>query len=254
MPWVYGIQAVEGLLRDEPERVQEVWIVRSRRPGAARERLREQVLDKGLRFRMVEGSQLERALESDAVHQGVAARVAEMAYADPLECLEPPEVERSLIVVLDRVQDPRNLGSIIRSSAAFGAKAVVVPRHRSAGLTPAAVKAAAGGLSRVEVARATNLVRFLEDAKSQGYWVCTTAADGEETASGLAWPSRCVLVLGAEGDGVRRGIEAVSDLRVRLPMVGMESLNVAVAAGIFLHAWADAHSGLDPLAQSRKRA
>lgn len=239
MPWVPGVQGVMALVSAEPERIQEVWIVKSRRPGPARERLREAVVAAGLRFRMVEASALDRAV-GDVAHQGVAARVNELPYADEAEVWAPADRQRSLLVVLDRVQDPRNLGSLMRSAAAFGADAVVVPRHRAVGLTPAAMKVAAGAGSVVPVVRVTNLARFVEDAKERGYLVWGTDAEGGVAADEVPWPGRCVLVLGSEGEGVRQKLLEACDGVASLPMVGMESLNVAVAGGIFLYAWARA--------------
>lgn len=238
MSWVYGVQAVEALLQGEPDRVHELWLLRTRRPGPAREKLRAIAQEQGVRFRLVEADAFKRELEAGAVHQGVAAKVSELAYLQAGECLAADPAAPSLVIALDRVQDPRNLGSIVRSSAAFGADSVVIPKHRAAGLTPAAVKAAAGGLSKVKIGRATNLARFLEDAKAQGYWICAADAAGDQLANAFDWPARTILLLGAEGDGIRAGLWRYVDFTVRLPMVGMESLNVAVAAGILIHGWA----------------
>ena len=233
--WSYGVRAVESLLTQDAGEVQEVWLVRSDRPGPARRRVQELAESARVRVRLVSDEQLRRVL-GEVHHQGVAARVAAYVYADEARLLaEAPE--RALIVALDGVQDPHNLGAIIRSAVGLGAYAVVIPRHRSASVTPAVRRVSTGAVDRIPVARVTNLARFLVQSRDAGFWSYATVVGGGEPVSAVSFGARSVLVMGAEGEGVRDGVLRASDVRVTLPLEGVESLNVSVAAGIFLYAW-----------------
>jgi 23S rRNA (guanosine2251-2'-O)-methyltransferase len=174
-----------------------------------------------------------------AVHQGLALTVPPFQYAHPddLVAVAHEAGEMALVVALDGVTDPRNLGAVIRSAAAFGAHGVVVPERRSAGLTAGAWKASAGAAARVPVARATNLARQLRSYRDAGLFVVGLAGDGEIEVSELdAAMSPLCVVVGGEGSGLSRVARQVCDLVVRIPMTGeVESLNAGVAAGIALY-------------------
>lgn len=140
------------------------------------------------------------------------------------------------LVALDEVTDPRNLGAVARSVEGAGAGGVVLPLHRSARVTPVAARAAAGATSRIPIARVTNIVQALEIAKGAGYW--TVGLDGEATESlyGFEFPPKCVIVLGAEGRGLRPLVRRNCDFRLAIPMRGaVASLNVSVAAALALY-------------------
>ncbi len=170
-----------------------------------------------------------------AVHQGLVLSVPEHAYADLSEI-----TTGDLIVALDGVTDPRNLGAIARSAAAFGASGIVVPTRRSVGVTASAWKASAGALARVPVAQVTNLTRTLQELQKQGFTVVGLAADSDVTLAGLSTDvltGPVVIVVGAEGSGLGRLVGETCDWRVGIPMAGgVESLNASVAAGIVLQA------------------
>lgn len=234
MPWTYGIHAVETLIDESPEQVQEVWLVRGERAGAARKRVAERVETSGIRMRWVSDQQLRGAV-GDVAHQGVAARVLDHEYADEEALLR--EEGPGLIVVLDEVQDPQNLGSLLRTACAMGARGVVIPKHRAAGVTPTVMKVAAGALATLPVARVTNLVRWVEQAKEAGYWIYGTVVDEGEAPWTVDLSERAVLVLGSEQRGVRPGLLSACDVRLCVPMEGLESLNVGVAGGIFVYEW-----------------
>jgi 23S rRNA (guanosine2251-2'-O)-methyltransferase len=173
-------------------------------------------------------------------HQGVALAVPPYRYAHPDDLLSRADGagEAALIVALDQVTDPRNLGAIVRSAAAFGAHGVVVPERRSAGLTAAAWKASAGAAARISVAQATNLVRTLRSYAEAGLLVVGLDAAGElDLEDFAAAVDPFVLVVGSEGRGIARLTREACDLVVRIPMAaGAESLNASVAAGIALAA------------------
>ena len=171
-----------------------------------------------------------------AVHQGLALTVPPFQYAHPddLVAVAQEAGELPLVVALDGVTDPRNLGAVIRSAAAFGAHGVVVPERRSAGLTAGAWKASAGAAARVPVARATNLARQLRSYRDGGLFVVGLAGDGEIEVNELdAAMSPLCVVVGGEGSGLSRVARQMCDLVARIPMTReVESLNAGVAAGI----------------------
>lgn len=171
------------------------------------------------------------------VHQGVVARLAPAAVLDEndLHALLDRLAEPPLLLVLDGVQDPHNLGACLRTADAAGAHAVLVPKDRAAGLSPAARKAAAGAAETVPLIQVVNLARCLRALKDRGIWLAGAEADGQSAlAADLSGP--LALVLGAEGTGLRRLTREHCDLLVSLPMKGVvESLNVSVAAGVLLY-------------------
>jgi 23S rRNA (guanosine2251-2'-O)-methyltransferase len=239
MVWTFGIHPVETLLSTAPDSVHEVWVVQSRKPGAARVRIIDQARDAGVRFRLVNDQQLRGAV-GDVFHQGVAARVSEFTYADA-ETMTGPEGP-GLIVVLDEVQDPHNLGAVIRSAAALGARGVVIPRHRAVGVTPTVIKVSAGAAATLPVAQVVNLRQFLESTRERGWWSYAAVVGEGDPIWSVDWGERVILVLGSEGTGVRSGVREACDGVVTLPMSGVESLNVSVAAGVFMYEYARARA------------
>ncbi|WP_055490546.1 23S rRNA (guanosine(2251)-2'-O)-methyltransferase RlmB [Streptomyces sp. TP-A0356] len=172
-------------------------------------------------------------------HQGLVLQVPPYEYAHPEDLADAAydEGEDPLIVALDGVTDPRNLGAVVRSVSAFGGHGVVVPERRAAGMTAGAWKTSAGTAARTPVARATNLTRALEAYKKAGITVVGLAADGEADLGELeALEGPVVIVVGSEGKGLSRLVGETCDVRVRIPMPGgAESLNAGVAAGIVLY-------------------
>ena len=167
-----------------------------------------------------------------AVHQGVVARVEPYPYSGLDEILADPE---PLVVVLDGVTDPRNLGAVLRAADGAGASGVVVPKDRAAGVTPVAVKASAGASEHVRVARETNLRRAVDGMKKTGVWAYAAEAGGMPYA-GTDLSGPVALVLGSEGRGVRRLVREGCDGTVSIPMLGaVSSLNVSVAAAVLLY-------------------
>jgi 23S rRNA (guanosine2251-2'-O)-methyltransferase len=176
-------------------------------------------------------------LTGGAIHQGVALRVRPYEYAHPEDFSERNQVTPPLIVALDGVTDPRNLGAVIRSAAAFGATGVVVPTRRSAGVTAGAWKASAGALARLPVAQAVNLTRALEGYKKAGFFVAGLDAGGTTSVRDMSIADGpMVLVVGSEGRGLSRVVAGACDMLVSIPMVsGNESLNAGIAASIALY-------------------
>ena len=184
---------------------------------------------------MVERSRLD---EITPHHQGMLAFASAYRYYDVEDMLEEAKEkgEAPFLVVLDGVTDPMNLGAIIRTAACVGAHGVIVPERRAVGLTPSAVKASAGAIETVKVARVTNLTRTLEMLKKQGIWLYAADMDGEDYRK-VNFSGPMALIVGAEGEGVSRLVLEASDFTVSLPMRGgVGSLNASVAAGILMYA------------------
>ncbi len=205
------------------------------------ERVREAMkLAADLRLPLLEVSRLDLDRMTDgAIHQGLVAQVPAYEYAHPDDLLAAAADagQAPLLVALDGVTDPRNLGAVVRSVAAFGGHGVIVPERRAAGMTASAWKVSAGAAARVPVARATNLTRTLEALKSAGCFVVGLDADGSLELPQLdAAVDPLVLVVGSEGKGLGRLVRATCDVVVSIPMAaGTESLNAGVAAGVALY-------------------
>jgi len=176
-------------------------------------------------------------LTGDAIHQGVALRVRPYEYAHPEDLAKRGGPDLPLIVALDGVTDPRNLGAVVRSAAAFGATGLVVPTRRSAGVTAGAWKASAGALARLPVAQAVNLTRALEGYKKAGFFVAGLDAEGTTDLREMSIADGpMVLVVGSEGRGLSRVVAGACDMLVSIPMVsGNESLNAGIAASVALY-------------------
>jgi 23S rRNA (guanosine2251-2'-O)-methyltransferase len=175
--------------------------------------------------------QLQRLCGS-ADHQGVVAEVDPFPYADPERLLD---AEEALVVALDQIQDPHNLGAISRAAEVAGAAGVVIPERRAASVTAAACKASAGALEHLPVARVRNLADWLEDAKRRESWVYGAAVGAERDYTEVDWSGRAVLVLGSEGSGLRTRVAAACDELISIPVAGaVGSLNASVAAAVIL--------------------
>jgi 23S rRNA (guanosine2251-2'-O)-methyltransferase len=205
-------------------------IIYGRQPVAEAERGRRQVRQVW-RAPETEAFELERLCGSPD-HQGVVAEVDPYPYADPGGLLRG---EEALLIALDQVQDPRNLGAVCRSAEFAGATGVVVPERRSAAVTAAACKASAGAVEHLQVAHVRNLADWLADAKAAGFWIWAADADAESAAWDVDLKGPTVLVLGGEGKGIRPRVAAACDGLIALPQGGrVESLNVSAAATALL--------------------
>ena len=203
-----------------------------RRPVAEAERGRRRV-HKVWRAPETPAEELERLCGSPE-HQGVVAEVDPYPYADPASLFEADDGQ-GLVVALDQIQDPHNLGAVCRAAEVAGAVGVVIPERRAASVTPAACKASAGAVEHLPVARVRNLADWLAEAKESGAWIYGAAADAPKRYSDLDWVGRAVLVLGSEGKGIRPRVASRCDELVSIPTKGRGgSLNVSVAAAVVL--------------------
>lgn len=234
--YVHGLHAVEALLDRAPERVLEIWVAAARDDRRMRE-LKRRAEALGLRAQSATPRTLAAMAGSSAVHQSIVAAIRPNRPWDESELLAELDQLRGepLLLVLDGVTDPHNLGACLRTAEAAGAHAVVIPRDRAASVDGTARKAAAGAADFVPVAAVTNLARTLERLKERRIWIAGAAADAPETIYSADLRRPLALVLGGEGSGMRRLTRERCDFLVRIPMAGrVESLNVSVAAGIAL--------------------
>jgi len=231
---VYGLHAVTAALRHRPASVFEVLL--DARRGDPRARLvADLARGAGVRLREADPGQLED-LARGGRHQGVAAFVEDAALAASLNEVLDDLVEPALLLVLDGVQDPHNLGACLRVADAMGAQAVVAPKDRSTGLNATVEKVASGAAQSVPFIAVTNLARTLRELKDKGIWVVGTAGGEAATLFEAKLGGPLALVLGAEGEGLRRLTRETCDELISIPMLGqVESLNVSVAAGICLY-------------------
>jgi 23S rRNA (guanosine2251-2'-O)-methyltransferase len=203
-----------------------------RRPVTEAERGRRRV-HRVWRAPETPAEELERLCGSPE-HQGVVAEVDPYPYADPASLFEADDGQ-GLVVALDQVQDPHNLGAVCRAAEVAGASGVVILERRAASVTPAACKASAGAVEHLPVARVRNLADWLAESKESGAWIYGAAADAPKRYSDLDWVGRAVLVLGSEGKGIRPRVASRCDELVSIPTKGrVGSLNVSVAAAVVL--------------------
>jgi 23S rRNA (guanosine2251-2'-O)-methyltransferase len=231
--YIGGFHAVMAALDDAARKPREILLADTRRDERAR-RLLDAATRAGVTVRQVSRETLD-VYAPGLRHQGVIARIDAGEVAGE-ELLEVPATPDRLLLALDGVQDPHNLGACLRTAEAAGASAVIIPKDRSVGLTPVVRKVAAGAAERVPVVGVTNLVRTLERLKQLGYWVTGLAGEGSEILFDVDLTGPLVLVLGAEGEGLRRLTREHCDRVVHIPMCGrIESLNVSVAAAVSLY-------------------
>jgi 23S rRNA (guanosine2251-2'-O)-methyltransferase len=236
---IYGLIPVVEALRAGNKKLEHITVVE----GARHERLRE-LLDLAKRERVpvhrAPKFVLDRALPG-VTHQGIVARTSAAAYRDAEELLDELSArvgtdDPPLVLGLDAVEDPRNLGAILRTAECAGVGGVFIPERRAVGLTATAAKAAAGALEYIAVARVTNLVQLIEQLKQRNIWVIGAAADGTANYTEWDWTVPSALFLGGEGSGLHRLVRERCDALVRIPLFGrIESLNVSVAAGVILY-------------------
>jgi 23S rRNA (guanosine2251-2'-O)-methyltransferase len=230
---LYGSNPVKERLLAKGE-VSELYLQEGLKSGPELEKLARAA---GVRARRASRERLDQLAGTDR-HQGVVALVPDFRYAELEEILSAAKAggEPPLVVLLDGVEDPQNLGAVLRSAQALGAHGVVIPKDRAAGVTPAAVKASAGAAERCRVARVTNIARTLEELKEAGLWTVALAADGDRELGAVDLAGPIALVLGSEGEGVRPLVRRSCDFVARIPMKGgFESLNVAASATVALY-------------------
>jgi 23S rRNA (guanosine2251-2'-O)-methyltransferase len=232
--WMYGFHAVKARLRSAPQSVIEVWVDESRQDARMRDLLAA-LASAGVVARMADGGRLDKMV-GGARHQGVVAKVEQVAMARSLAEVIEAISGMPLIVVLDGVTDPHNLGAVLRSADAFGAHAVVAPKDRAVGLNSTVEKVASGAAETIPYLMVTNLARSLEELKEHGVWTVAMEAEAAKSLDRIDAKSGIAWVLGAEGTGIRQLTRKTCDESARIPIAGsVESLNVSVSAAICLY-------------------
>ena len=233
--YVFGWHAVEAVLKREPERLQRVWIQTGRQDKRVKV-ITDALNDLGVRWQVVHRKELDERVAG--VHQGIVAAVSESREwtEDDLLAQLAGQDAAPFLLVLDGVTDPHNLGACMRTADAVGVQAVIVPKDKSASLTPVARKVACGAAETVPLVRVTNLARFLRTLKDQGVWLIGTAGEAKATLFQADFKGPVALVMGAEGKGMRRLTREHCDQLINIPMLGhVDSLNVSVATGVCLY-------------------
>jgi 23S rRNA (guanosine2251-2'-O)-methyltransferase len=231
--WLYGTHAVLAALANPARRCRRLLLTAEAARNLAGR------LPANPQPEMVERGRIDQILPGASVHQGVALLAEPLAEPDLDTACEPVPGRRNMVVLLDQVTDPHNVGAILRSAAAFGARAVVVTERHAPEQTGTLAKAASGALEAVPLVRVTNLARALDDLADHGYWRIGLDGRAEKTLSEAAPDANIALVLGAEGTGLRRLTAEKCDLLARLPITSaVESLNVSNAAAVALYALA----------------
>lgn len=230
---VAGFHAVTARLRHAPESIEALYVDSSRRDGRM-----QQLLDRadaaGVRATAADATRLQR-LAGGSNHQGVVALCRELALARSLDDLLGQVDPGTLLLLLDGVTDPRNLGACMRTAEAAGAQGVIVPRDRSASLTPVVAAAAAGAAESLPLIAVTNLARAMDEIRDAGIWIVGAAAEAERSLYEVDLSGPVAWALGAEGPGLRRLTRDKCDVLARIPLAGqIESLNVSVATGVCL--------------------
>jgi len=231
---LYGINTVAEALRARGRAFE--WIgVANERKDIRLKRVIDECRKIGVPVRFLSRVELDK-LAGNAAHQGLVAITSGKQYNDLDDLLAARRAEHSLIVVLDGVEDPHNLGAILRTADAAGADGVVVPERRAAGVTATVAKVSAGASEHLPIAKVTNISRALEELKSNNLWVVGLDERGPQTYDKIDYNMHCAVVLGAEGKGLHDLVKKHCDFLVSIPMLGhVPSLNVSVAAGIVLY-------------------
>lgn len=227
---IYGMNPVREAVRSSPERIRWVSVARESRKRC--EALIAEAGQAGVDVRLVPATQIDK-LARGSVHNGVVAEIEPVPMADFEDVVS--DSSTTFVLLLDEVQDPQNLGAILRVADGFAVDLVVITEHESAGLTSATLKASAGAAEWVRVAQVTNLARSIDRLKELGYWVYAAALAGDPPAA-IDFTGRVAIVLGNEGRGIRRNVLEHCDRVVTIPMEGrVESLNVAAAASVLCY-------------------
>ncbi len=233
--FIFGWHAVEAVLKQEPARLQQVWIQTGRQDKRVQS-VTETLDSLGVVWEVVHRKELDKRVSG--VHQGVVALVAESrewTEDDLLQSLASQDVSPFLLI-LDGVTDPHNLGACLRTADAVGVQAVIIPKDKSASLSPTVRKVASGAAETVPLVRVTNLARFMRLLRDDGVWLIGTAGEAQSTLYQADFKGPVALVMGAEGKGMRRLTREHCDLLINIPMQGqVDSLNVSVATGVCLY-------------------
>lgn len=232
---IYGVNSVVEALCSGAKIESITYLVGLR--ASTRKKIEELAGAKGIRIYRAQRQELDR-LASGGNHQGVCALAFQTGIVSLEQLALIERKPRTIVLCLDGIQDPGNLGALARSAWAFGATGMVILKNRAAGITPGAMKASSGALSKLAIAKVNNLGRTLEKLKQHGFWISGAVMSEGQAPWDFDPGNKVALVLGSEGGGLRSGIESRLDFRVNIPMMqNMDSLNVSVAGAVLLYEW-----------------
>ncbi len=223
----------EALESETP--IEKIYLLHSLRPETAA-RIRATARRKGVPVVELDGEKF-RAIAPSENHQGVAALVASKAYVEPLAMLDlaKKRAEQPLLLVLDEIEDPQNLGALIRTADCAGVHGVIIPKHHSASINETVTKTSAGATAHMPVARVTNIVQTIGELKEHGLWIIGTDAEAGSLFTSVDYRGAVALVIGNEGKGIRRLVKEKCDFLVKIPMYGkIESLNASVSGALLM--------------------
>ena len=232
---IYGVNPVLEALNSHPEDFKDLLIVQGR-AGQAGEKIKKLAHQHGIRCRIVGKDEIEKVAQTTH-HQGVAGILTEFQYAEVEDILErwKSSGEKALLLILDSIQDPQNLGSLIRTAYAAGVHGVIIPKDRAAEVSPSVAKASAGAVEHTLIARVTNIASTIEQLKKAGIWVVGIEADSPQDIYSFDMDRDIAIVIGSEGKGMRRLVRETCDACLSIHMKGkISSLNASVAGGIAL--------------------
>lgn len=234
MHYIYGINAVSEALKARGRAFEWVGMAKERH-DLRLQRLIEDCRRLAVPVRFLQRTELDR-MAGNAAHQGVVAVTSAKQYSDLDDVVGAKRGQYSLVVVLDGVEDPHNLGAILRTADAAGADGIVIPERRAASVTGTVTKASAGASEHLPIAKVTNIARTVEELKERNLWTVGLDERGSQTYDALDYNMDCALVLGAEGKGLHDLVKRKCDFLVSIPMLGkVSSLNVSVAAAVVLY-------------------
>ena len=234
MHYIYGINSVTEALKARGRAFQWVGMAKERN-DIRLQRLIEDCRKLGIPVRFMQRTELDH-MAGTAAHQGVVAVTGAKQYNDLNDVIEAKRGKYSLLVVLDGVEDPHNLGAIMRTADAAGANGVIIPERRAASVTGTVTKSSAGASEHLPIARVTNIARTIEELKDANVWTVGLDERGKQTYDQLDYNMDCALVLGAEGKGLHDLVKRKCDFLVSIPMLGkVPSLNVSVAGGVVMY-------------------
>ncbi len=250
---LYGIHPVSEALKSGARSFEYVGIARERHDERV-QRLIDDCRASGVQVRFLPREQLDRIANTN-LHQGVVAVTTGKQYSDVDTLLEQHRGEFSFIVVLDGIEDPHNLGALIRTADGAGADGIIIPDRRAAGLTGTAVKASAGASEHLPIARVTNISRTLEELKDRNVWTVGLDERATQSYDQVDYKMHCAIVLGAEGKGLHEHVRQRCDFLVSIPMLGeVSSLNVSVAGGVVMYELARQRRAAEAAAKPVKKA
>lgn len=231
---IYGINSVAEALKARGRAFEYVSVAKERH-DLRLQRIIEECRKIGLPVRFVARTELDR-IAGNVAHQGVVAVSSAKQYSDLDDVITAKRGVYSLVLVLDGVEDPHNLGAIVRTADAAGVDGLVIPERRAAGVSGTVTKVSAGATAHLPIAKVTNIARTLEDLKAQNLWTVGLDERATQTYDSIDYNMNCALVLGAEGKGIHDLVSKKCDFLVSIPMLGkVPSLNVSVAAGVVLY-------------------